>query len=405
MISGSGFLGNLSISWNQDLNVIIGGKRVGKSAILECLRYAFAITPHSDPSYHEELVRHALGSGGKVEVILDLPVREEKIHQYRIVRVWGGAPQTFQVNPEKSIPVSPSELLGTSGGLTIFGQREIYAVSGREEQRLAFLDELIGGEARKRAEAIDKAIESLTANTGAILNIQAKSAKREEYGQRLKSIEQEIEVYKRNVAEKPKEVADLRRAGECLQNVANSSKSTLDDFDGWRLNLLNSLDAARQTLMDAQNKHTAFLQEGATVLSVLQESLKVVLDDQRTLFEQAIQNLTRLNHRCQEKLRPLEEESKRIEQEAKREPPGQDRLLKLTEEKASLTSLIGELNEVEDRLKTLRKKRQGLLQQVIDCRAIQNKLRKERAGIIAESLKDCLHLQVAYKGQKGSYKE
>jgi chromosome segregation protein len=404
-ISGSGFLGNLNISWNQDLNVIIGGKGVGKSAILESLRYACAIAPYSDPSYHEELVRHALGSGGKVEVILDLPVREEKTHQYRIVRVWGGASQTFQVSPEKSIPVSPSELLGTSGGLTIFGQREIYAVSGSEENRLAFLDELIGGEARKRAEAVGKAIESLTANAGAILNMKAKSAKREEYGQRLKNIEHEIENHKRNVAEKPKEVADLRRVGECLQKVANSSKSTLENFDGWRLNLLNSLETARQNLLDAQNKHTAFLQEGATVLSVLQESLKVVLDDQRTLFEQAIQNLTRLNLRCQEKLRPLEEESKRIEQELKREPPGQDRLLKLTEEKASLTSLMGELNEIEDRLKTLRQKRQGLLQQVRDCRTLQNKLRKERANIIAESLNGRLRLQVEFKGQKGSYKE
>ncbi|HUL31679.1 MAG TPA: chromosome segregation protein SMC, partial [Thermodesulfobacteriota bacterium] len=54
-ISGSGFLGNLNISWNQDLNVIIGGKGVGKSAIVESLRYAFATTPYSDQSSREEL--------------------------------------------------------------------------------------------------------------------------------------------------------------------------------------------------------------------------------------------------------------------------------------------------------------------------------------------------------------
>jgi hypothetical protein len=404
-ISGSGFLGNLSISWNQDLNVIIGGRGVGKSAILESLRYVLAITPYSDPSYHEELVRHALGSGGKVEVILDRPIREGKIRQYRIVRVWGEEPRTFQVSPEKSLSISPSELLSPSGGPTIFGQREIYAVSESEEYRLAFLDELIGEEARKRADVVVKAMESLTPNAGAILDIQAKLAKREEYCQRLKRIEHEIEVHKRHVTEKLKEVADLRGVAECLQNATNAVKSTLADFDEWRLNLLASLETAHRNLLDVQNKHTAILQESATVLAILQESLKVVLDDERTLFEQAIQSLTRLDMRCQEKLRPLEEESKRIERDAQREPLSQDRLLRLTEEKTSVSSLIEELNGIEDRLKTLRKKRQGLLQHIRDCRVIQHELRRERADVIAESLNGRLHLQVEFKGQKGSYKE
>jgi hypothetical protein len=404
-ISGTGFLGNLNISWNQDLNVIIGGRSVGKSAILETLRYAFAITPHSDPSYHEELVRHALGNSGKVEVDVDRPMEEGKIHQYRIVRAWGEEPHTFQLNPEKSLSVFPSKLLGPNGGPTIFGQREIYAVSGSEEHRLGFLDDLIGEEARKCADAVGKAMESLTSNAEGILDMQAKLARREEYSQRLKKIEHEIEIYKRNITEKLKEVADLRKLGACLQNAAKATKSALGDFDEWRLNLLASVDTARQNLRGPQGKQSAALQEGETVLSVLQESLRVVFDDERTLFEQAIQNLTRLDVRCQEKLRPLEQEVKQMEEEAKRIPLGQDRLQSLTEEKTSLTSLVKELSEIEDRLKTLRQKRKGLLQHVRDCRKIQNKLRNEKAAAIETPLNGRLHLHVEFKGQKGSYKE
>ncbi len=110
-ISGSGFLGNLTISWNQDLNVMIGGRGAGKSAVLESLRYALAITPYTDPSYRAELVRHALGKDGKVEVLVDRPIRGGEIRQYRIVRGWGEQPCAFQVNPEKPISISPSELL------------------------------------------------------------------------------------------------------------------------------------------------------------------------------------------------------------------------------------------------------------------------------------------------------
>jgi hypothetical protein len=405
VISGPGFLGGLNISWNQDLNVIIGGRGVGKSAILETLRYAFAIKPYSDQSYHEGLVRHALGRGGKVEAVLDTPLREGKTRQYRIVRVWGEEPGIFQLNSDKSLTLSPSELFSPGGEPTIFGQREIYAVSEKDAYRLALLDELIGEEARKRADAVGKAMESLATNTRAILDLQAKLAKRGEYRQRLERIEHEIEIHKRQVTERRKEGVDLGSAWECLQNATNTIKVNLAESQKWRLNLLASLEKVQRNLLEAQSKHTAFPQEATTVLSVLQESLKVVLDDQTTLFEQAIHNLTRLDMRYQEKLRPLEEESKRMERDAQKEPLAQDRMLRLTEERTSLASLVAELDGVEDRLKNLRQKRQGLLQHVRDCRDIQNKLRRERAEVMTESLNGRLRVQVEFKGQKGSYKE
>ncbi len=345
------------------------------------------------------------GMDGKVEVIVDRPIRGGGIRQYRIVRGWGEQPCAFQVSPEKPISISPSELLSLSGGPIIFGQREIYSVLGNEESRLALLDELIGEEARRCADAVGKAMEPLTANARAILEMQAKAANREEYCQQLRRIEQEIETHERQVAERRKELADLRSVGECLQNATHTVRSNLEDYDKWRLTLLTSLQGAHRNFQEAQSQHHPIQQEGTTILAILQESLKVVLDDERTLFEQAIHSLSRLDGRCQEKLRPLEEESQRIEQDTQKEPGGQDRLLRLTEEKASLTSRVVELEEIEDRLKTLRQERQGLLQEVRDCRSLQNRLRRERADILAESLKGRLDLRIESGGQKESYKE
>ena len=403
-ISGSGFLGNLNISWNQDLNVIIGGRGVGKSAILESLRYAFAMTPYADPSSRMELVRRALGNDGRVEVILDRPIREGKVRQYRIVRAWGEEPRTFQVSPEKPLRASPSELLTPDGGLSIFGQQEIYAVSGSQEHRLALLDELLGEQARKCAEAVDKAMQSLTANTGAMQDLLTKLAKREEHVQELKRIDQEIETHKNQPAEKEKEGADFRGLGGCLKNATNSLRSASSDCDRRRLNLLALLETTHRNLADVEDKPSPILQEAARVLSVLEESLKVVLDDQTTLFEQAIQGLARLDMRLQEKLRASGKESNRIERDAKTEPPGQDRLLKLDEERTSLSSLIAEFDGIEDRLKFLGQERRGLLQQLRDCRSKQNGLRKEKADAIAESLNGRVHLRVEFKGQKEGYK-
>ncbi len=405
VISGSGFLGNMNISWNEDLNVIIGGRGVGKSAILESLRYALAITPYSDESYREELVRHALGSGGKVEVILDRPIGERETRQYRIVRVWGEEPHTFEVGSEKPLPIRPSELLGPGGGPTIFGQREIYAISGSEDHRLALLDELIGEEARKHTDAVGEAMEPLATNARAISDMHAKLAKREEYRRRLERIEHEIEIHKRHVAEKLKEETDLRGEGESLISALDAINRGFENWTEMSPELLASLETAHRTLMRRQTGKKNLPQEAASVLANLQASLQIVLDDGKTLFERALRNLSRLRIRWQEALRPLEEETKRIERDPQTKSPAQDRLINLTEERTSLAPLVAELDGIEDRLKILRQKRQELLKHVRDCRHMQHKLRRERAEGIEKPLQGRIRLEVEFKGQKGIYRE
>ncbi len=403
-VSGSGFLGNLNISWNPDLNVIIGGRGAGKSAIVEALRYAFAIPSYSDQSSGKELLSRALGSEGRVEVILDRPIREGKIRQYRIVRAWGEEPHTFQVNPEKPLKASPSELLTPDGGLTIFGQGEIKGVSGSQGQRLAFLDELLGEQARKCSDAVEKAVASIGRNTAAMHDLQAQMGKRDQYSQRLEEIDREIEGLKDRRTEKPEEGADSPPMAGCLKNVTNALRRASSDCDQWRLDLLALVEKNHQNLSAVEDKPSPILQEAAKVLSVLEESLKVILDDQTTLFEQAIQGLARLDMRLQEKLRASGTGTQKIEKSAKTDPPAQDRILELKQERTSLSSLLSEFSGVEDRLKALRQERRGLLQQFRDCRSKQNGLRKERAEFIAESLNARVRLQVEFKGQKDDYK-
>ena len=405
VISGSGFLGNLSISWNPDLNVIIGDKGSGKSAIIESLRYAFGLPSCSNQSIRDGLVRHALGTGGEVQVILDGPLREGKPCQYRIVRVWGEEPRVFQINPEKSLPVSPSEVLGHAGMPAIFGQREIDTVSGSEQYTLAFFDELIGEEARQCQDALAKSMESLTANAGAIPDMRARLAKREGYVRQLQEIENEIETQEKKATERRGQVTDLPIVLERLQNAAEVVEGTLEDYDKWRSALLNSLGAADRDLRGAQSPHAAILQEGAKVLGVLQESMKVVLDDQRTLFEQALQSLTRIDMRCKETLQLQGQDGKRIEGDPQTEPLVQDRFRRSAKERELLMSLVGELDEIDDHLKAFRQKRQGLLQHARACRSRQTRLRRERADLIAKSLKGRLDLQMEAGAQKGSYEK
>jgi DNA repair ATPase RecN len=405
-VSGSGFLGNLTIAWNDDLNVLIGGRGVGKSAVIETLRYALAIEPYTDHSSREDLVRHALGSGGKVDVILERPLGEGKSRQYQVTRVWGEDPRVIEMDSGKPVAIPPLDLLGPGGGPTIFGQREIYAVSGSEEYRLALLDALIGEEARHRADAVREATERLRANARAIMDVHTKLTRRDDYRQRLTAIEHEIAVYERHgAAAKLQEAMRLRADGQHLRTGTDAVGRVHQDWIDMRQTLLAPLETAHRSLLLGQSQQKGLLQEAANLVETLQRDLKVSFEQVGGLFERIEQDFKQLGSRWQEALRPLEEDINRIKQEAQTEHLDPDRLLRLTEERTALVPLIQELDRSTAQLRGLEEERRVLLAQVRERRLAEHQLRRERADEISALLHGRLRLRVEYKGQKEDYRK
>ena len=82
-----GILDGERLDFSKELNCLIGIRGSGKSAILESLRYALELplddTISDDWKYKENLVRHALASGGKVVV----EAQDAQGHSYEIRRI------------------------------------------------------------------------------------------------------------------------------------------------------------------------------------------------------------------------------------------------------------------------------------------------------------------------------
>lgn len=405
-VTGSGFLGDLVIEWNDDLNVLIGGRGVGKSAVIETLRYALAIPPYSDESYRDSLVRHALGSGGKVEVELDRNVGNGRVQTYHVARVLGEEPRTTEGDTGRDVTIAPAELLGPGGGPTIFGQREIYFVSTSEQYRLALLDELIGEEARVRADSVRGALTELRTNARAILDARTSLAKRDEYRERLKAIEFELAVYeKHQAAEKLGEVANLRTDGQQLRAAGDAVTRLRAGWTERGSAVLAPLDTAIRGLGRAKSRQKEVLTQAATVLTRLRDDLRKLEDRGQELIGAAAADVGQLVKRWTDLLRPLEDEINRIKQEAQTDALDPDRLLRLTEEKSALTPLIEDLDRREQELASLLLARQVLLSRVRERRHAENELRRERAEAISALLRGRLQLAVEFKGQKEDYKK
>ncbi|MCL6449773.1 MAG: AAA family ATPase [Acetobacteraceae bacterium] len=405
-VEGSGFLGNISIEWNDDLNVIIGGRGAGKSAILETLRYALALSPYSDESSRIDLVRHALGSGGKVTVVLNRPLGGVKSREYVVTRVLGEEPRVTEADTGKLVAIPPRQLLGPVGGPTILGQREIQAVSQSTGYRLALLDELIGDEARERANAVREAIEELRANAREILAARKALEKREEHRQRLLAIRHELDVYERHgVADKLKEVGDLRSDDQLLRTAGDTIRTVKSDWSAMCQDLLAALDAGHRGLLRGQSKQKALLEEAARTLAELRDRLGSLSKQGLTLLDEADRAFGAFRDRWKELILPLEEEINRIKREVRTDVLDPDRLLRLVEEQTALMPLLEDLDRMERRLADLLEKRRDLLARVADLRLEEHKLRRERADAISRLLQDRLLLRIEFKGHREEYKK
>ena len=404
-VSGSGFLGNLHIAWNEDLNVIIGGRGAGKSAVAETLRYAFGAEPYSEAAYRAELVQHALGSGGKVTVVVDLPIGKDKVRTCKISRVWGEEPRVYDSDSATPIPIEPFDLFGSEGAPTMFGQREIYAVSGSEDYRLRLLDDLIGDEANKRADEVQTVFEELKANAASIIAFQSKLNKREEYKQRLHTINHDIAVYEKyGVAQKLKTATALRVDGQHLRAAANSLDAAQTKWQGMRDEVDRLLKAAGASLKKGQSVNKSLLLEGNVILQKLTEDLNDLGLRGGSLMAAASKAMGELTLRWQESQKPLEEELNKIKQEVKSEQLDPDRLILLNEERAKIAPEIEELDRIEAELKNLRQSRLDLIAKVRDCRHDEYELRRQKAEAIGSLLEDRLHVRVEFKGHKGEYR-
>ncbi len=402
-VEGSGFLGKLSLAWNPDLNVIIGGRGAGKSAVIETLRYALGAPPYSEEAYREDLVRHALGSGGKVSVLLERPSGEGS-RRYRVERVFGEEPRVYDESRQR-IDVVPADLFGPGGAPAVFGQREIYAVSGSDEYRLRLLDDLIGEEAQRKAAAVRESAESLRDNARKLLDLTRKLGKRDEIAQRQKTIDHEIGVYEREgVAQKLRAATDLKADGQHLKAASEAVSGARLGFTEAFAEIDSTLGRARDGLGKARSSEKKILEEASALVERLVSGLAGLRAQANQIFATAADGFRDIEARWRAALQPLEEELNRVKQQLHNEVLDPDRLLKLTEERAALGPLLSELERLAADRTGLLDQRRTTVDILKQRRLEEHRLRRERAEAIGIELGGRLKIRVEFKGQKDEYR-
>lgn len=134
-----GFLGDTSVHFNENLNVLVGGRGTGKSTMIESLRYALGIEPLGEDARkaHDGVIRHVLRSGTKVSLLVRSHTPAQR--SYTIERSVPNPP-TVKDESGEVLTLSPRDVMP---GVEVFGQHEISELTKSREKLALLLERFV----------------------------------------------------------------------------------------------------------------------------------------------------------------------------------------------------------------------------------------------------------------------
>lgn len=215
-----GFLDGASIHFNENLNVLIGGRGAGKSTIIESIRYVLDLHPIGEESAvaHGGIVRNVLRNGTKVSLLIRShhPAPSEYLVQRTVpnppvVRTVAGG--TSDLRPSDIVP-----------GTEVYGQHEISELTKSPEKLTRLLDRFIAsdpvsalkkiklrselGRSRARLLEVERELASVDEKLAALPGLEEKLARFQEAGVEVQLRDRSLLVTEERVVKTARERLD-----------------------------------------------------------------------------------------------------------------------------------------------------------------------------------------------------
>ncbi len=379
-----------AIPFSSSLNCLIGARGNGKSAVIECLRYALGIEAGSDDKYKTGLVGCILSPAGKVIV--------EAVDEYgrniRIERVQFGQPSVFIDGAYCDI--SPKSVMKD---ILYFGQKDLSTRSDSFDEN--FLGKLLVDrldsnpqEEESLLESIRQAVSQLNETLAAYERINALKKERNE-------LEVQLQVYVDKKVDKKLEEMTLFDAD-------------LLSISGWqeKLKILGSgirekakWGEADRSFPSLRSKHTARVNDNLAKAKVKSDEAKESAEASLSLLRDAFA----LVNGAVKQLDPVQDEMK-TEVAALQKTLNEPHLdLELFRNKmARLEKLKKILDAESQRTKTEQVARARLGDAVNNLHELWRKRFQERENEIRRlesELPDEIRIRTAYKGKRKAFEE
>ncbi len=397
-INGTSFLKSISMDLNQDLNTIIGGRGVGKSAILETIRYCLNLPVYCDKEFREDFVKSVVGSGGKVELEVESFFGETLVKE-KITRVIGQLPTVEGKN------LSPVELFGERIPL-ILGQKELYALSLNSDYQLSLVDNLLGEEIKKGDIELKKLINALQDNSQELLSEKKKIQKKEEIEQELKTIDEHLKTFQElGVADKMAKHTTLIQDEKVLLQATGQVKEKINDLSMAFEDIDAEIERHIELLQGGKSVQKNILLEASKGFLSLKEYIGNVKGDIESRVRDYEQQIDTLQKTWQKQKREYDDEINKIKQELFQKGLAPDRYESLVKRKTQIEPLLREYEKINSKVTELERKRQQLRDKLREQRHNLFNIRKVRLDSLNKRLDNRVKIDITYLDNKERFKE
>lgn len=364
-----GFMGDTSVHFNGNLNVLVGGRGTGKSTMIESIRYALGLNPLGEEARkaHEGIVRHVLGGGTKVSLL----IRSHKPSQ-RCYTIERSVPNPPIVKNEAGevLTLSPRDVIP---GVEVFGQHEISELTKSREKLTLLLERFVERDpslsGRKGKLKLD-----LERSRSRIIDVRREMKAIEERLATLPGLEETQKRFKEaGLEERLKEKSLLIREESVFVHIAERLEPIRllhrDLIEGLPL---DSAFASPKALEGLPN--VTILTEIETILETLSSKLKASGTQIATALSEADSALAKTKVRWSEKRKVIEETYEKL-------------LRDLQKSKIDGAEFIRLRQQIEE-LRPLRDKKEALMRDLVAHEAHRRKLLSEWEDIKAKEYRE-----------------
>ncbi len=308
-----GFLNGITVDFNSNLNVLIGGRGAGKSAVLESIRYALGLVPISKDAekLHESFVKEVFGGSGS-RVSLEISIHAPTLRKYRIQRTIPNPPIVYDED-ESIIDMQPVELIS---GISIYGQHELLEISKNQETQIHLLDRFSKPNIL-RAESKAILFHSLEENRFAIVKCQDNLDRIDEELVRLPGIEEKLKSYKKTgIQERLSVRTQFDQEKEKIETVTELFKM----FNDWLSDIQGQLPIDTTFISERRIEgfpNVDILREYSQALANFGRQLERLVDEWDQLKQISDRELASLKSRWDERKEKIDEDYNRILRELK----------------------------------------------------------------------------------------
>ena len=391
----SGFLDGGAIHFNENLNVLIGGRGTGKSTVVESVRYVLGLEPLGEEARkaHDGIIRQVLRSGTKVSLLVrsHRPAKREYLIERTVPN-----PPVVRDNTGKVITLTPADIFPQA---EVYGQHEISELTKSPEKLTRLLERFVDHDPSLSQRKIDLTRE-LERSQVRILEVKKELRQIDERLASLPALEETLKRFQEaGIEEKLKEQSLLVREERILRTAGERAAPFREILDQLRRAVpIDHAFLSVKALEGLPGKE--ILTEADTVLERLDRDIRVAINQMAKALEEADKGLATVRQRWDDRKKGVQAAYEKILRELQKSKIDGEEFIRLRHQIEELRPLKERQGTLQRDLKELEDQRRNFLAEWEDLKTAAYRQLDRAAKKVNKALADRVRVQVTSAGNR-----